>query len=340
MRGWAVCYLLSYLASSAVAVHHPLHRHRHDNKKRTEVLIVEEDVTVEVIEETIYLPGPPPKDYEQFPEGRKKEHEHAVHPLTTFTLRDGSVTVFAGPEPTSRRSGHGAGRGGGGKLHVAPPNPDTTEVDSGAGETSSLNPTGSSSTIANSNFDSYTTLSSTSRDGPGSATLSTYPSASLSGSDRSDPSDNASPLKKSTASTSTVADSSPTRTAPTSSVIPAEASSTASSAPTPSHSGAYPFSALVAFGDNLSDNGNGSYAHNVAADNATHVVKGNAIYGARTWTNGPVAVSYLADLLGVPMDQNFAFGHAWGGANFGATIDDTMQQSSMCLPFRIPDFPF
>ena len=335
MHGWAVCYLLSYLASSAVAVRHPLHRHRHDNKKRTEVLIVEEDVTVEVIEETIYLPGPPPKDYEQSPE--KKEHEHAVHPLTTFTLPDGSVTVFAGPEPTSRRSGHGAGRSGEGNLHVALPNSGTTGVGSGAGEASSLNP---SSTIADSNFDSYTTLSSTIGAGPGSATISAHPSASLGGSDRSDPSDTASPREKSTASTSTVADSSPTRTAPTSSMIPAQASSAASSAPTPSHSGAYPFSALVAFGDNLSDNGNGSYAHNVAADNATHVVKGNAIYGARTWTNGPVAVSYLADLLGVPMDQNFAFGHAWGGANFGATIDDTMQQSSMYLTFGIPDFPF
>lgn len=28
------------------------------------------------------------------------------------------------------------------------------------------------------------------------------------------------------------------------------------------------------------------------------------------------------------MDQNFAFGHAWGGSDFGATIDDTMQQSN------------
>ena len=102
----------------------------------------------------------------------------------------------------------------------------------------------------------------------------------------------------------------------------------ASSAAAPSRSGSYPFSALVAFGDNLSDNGNGSYAHNVAANSPTDVVDGNKIYGAKTWTNGPIAVSYLTDLLGVPMDQNFAFGHAWGGSDFGATIDDTMQQSN------------
>lgn len=116
-----------------------------------------------------------------------------------------------------------------------------------------------------------------------------------------------------------------------SSVVPPDvspASTTASSAAAPSQSGAYPFSALVAFGDNLSDNGNGSYAHNVAANNATDVVDGNTIYGARTWTDGPVAVSYLTDLLGVPMTQNLAFGHAWGGSHFGATIDDTMQQSN------------
>lgn len=31
------------------------------------------------------------------------------------------------------------------------------------------------------------------------------------------------------------------------------------------------------------------------------------------------------------MTQNFAFGHAWGGSDFGATIDDTMQQSNFSL---------
>ena len=87
--------------------------------------------------------------------------------------------------------------------------------------------------------------------------------------------------------------------------------------------GKYPFSALVAFGDNLSDNGNGSYAHHVAdRDNPE-----NTIYGARTWTNAQVAVSFLTDLLAVPMNQNFAFGHAWGGSDAGATLDNTMYVS-------------
>ena len=91
----------------------------------------------------------------------------------------------------------------------------------------------------------------------------------------------------------------------------------------PKSTGKYPFSALVAFGDNLSDNGNGSYAHHVVdRDNPD-----NTIYGARTWTNAQVAVSFLTDLLGVPMNQDFAFGHAWGGADAGATLDNTMYVS-------------
>lgn len=57
---------------------------------------------------------------------------------------------------------------------------------------------------------------------------------------------------------------------------------------------AYPFTKLVAFGDELSDNGNGSYAHGITGDPAN-------VYGFGTWTDGPVAVSYLADLLGVPL---------------------------------------
>lgn len=94
--------------------------------------------------------------------------------------------------------------------------------------------------------------------------------------------------------------------------------STSSSGSQPT--GKYPFSALVAFGDNLSDNGNGSYAHHVADKNNPN----NAIYGARTWTNAQVAVSYLTDLLGVPMNQDFAFGHAWGGSDAGASLDNTI----------------
>ena len=36
-----------------------------------------------------------------------------------------------------------------------------------------------------------------------------------------------------------------------------------------------------------------------------------------------MAVSYLVDLLDVPLTKNFAFGHAWGGSQAGACIDDT-----------------
>lgn len=78
---------------------------------------------------------------------------------------------------------------------------------------------------------------------------------------------------------------------------------------------AYPFNQLVAFGDELSDNGNGSYKANITGDPRN-------VYGFGTWTNGPVAVSYLADLLGVPL-RDLAFGGCCGGGSFGATIDNS-----------------
>ncbi|KAI1328376.1 hypothetical protein F5Y16DRAFT_369530 [Xylariaceae sp. FL0255] len=81
----------------------------------------------------------------------------------------------------------------------------------------------------------------------------------------------------------------------------------------------YPFSKLVAFGDELSDNGNGSYAHGIAGNPET-------IYGFGTWTDGPVAVQYLASLLDVPL-TDYAFGAANGGAQFGATINNTYTPS-------------
>ena len=81
----------------------------------------------------------------------------------------------------------------------------------------------------------------------------------------------------------------------------------------------YPFNSLVAYGDELSDNGNGSYAHGITGDPAT-------VYGFGTWTNGPVAVSYLADLLGVPL-TDYAFGGCCGGESFGATFDNTYTKS-------------
>lgn len=78
---------------------------------------------------------------------------------------------------------------------------------------------------------------------------------------------------------------------------------------------AYPFNQIVAFGDELSDNGNGSYAHGITGNPAN-------VYGAGTWTNGPVAVSYLADLLGVPL-RDLAFGGCCGGGTYGAVLNNS-----------------
>ena len=84
---------------------------------------------------------------------------------------------------------------------------------------------------------------------------------------------------------------------------------------------------MVAFGDNLSDNGNGSVAHGVADANDPT----NSIYGFNTWTDGPIMASYLSDLLGVPL-LDYAFGHADGGSKFGATIDNSYTQSTANAP--------
>lgn len=78
--------------------------------------------------------------------------------------------------------------------------------------------------------------------------------------------------------------------------------------------GQYPFSKLVAFGDELSDNGNGSFAHGITGNPAN-------VYGFGTWTDGPVAVQYLASLLDVPL-TDYAFGASNGAAEFGATVNN------------------
>lgn len=84
-------------------------------------------------------------------------------------------------------------------------------------------------------------------------------------------------------------------------------------------------SRLVAFGDEMSDNGNGSYAHGMTG-NPPKVYGG---YG--TLTNGPVAVSYLADLLGAPL-VDYAFGACCGGGKIGATIDSAYTPSDAGAP--------
>jgi phospholipase/lecithinase/hemolysin len=92
----------------------------------------------------------------------------------------------------------------------------------------------------------------------------------------------------------------------------------------------YPFNELVVFGDELSDNGNGSYAHNITGGGSNN-------YGFGTWTDGPVAVSYLADLLDVPLND-YAFGSSNGGSTIGATIDNayTLSGSKLLSGEAIP----
>lgn len=72
----------------------------------------------------------------------------------------------------------------------------------------------------------------------------------------------------------------------------------------------------------------GSYAHGVSGNPAT-------IYGFGTWTNGPVAVSYLSTYLGIPLATDYAYGHANGGSLFGATIDNTYTNSTAGAPDAI-----
>lgn len=81
----------------------------------------------------------------------------------------------------------------------------------------------------------------------------------------------------------------------------------------------YPFKKAVAFSDELSDNGNGYYAHGITGDPAS-------VYGFGTWTNGPVAVSCLSDLLSAPI-TDYAFGGCCGGGDFGATFDNAYTSS-------------
>jgi hypothetical protein len=55
------------------------------------------------------------------------------------------------------------------------------------------------------------------------------------------------------------------------------------------------------------------------------------MYGFRTWTNGPVAVSYLTNLPKVPM-RDFAFGGCCGGSFGGATLDNPYTKSQAGAP--------
>lgn len=121
---------------------------------------------------------------------------------------------------------------------------------------------------------------------------------------------------------------SPTSTRP-SSTGPIVTSSTSTTYPKSStqdnsKSSEYPFTYLLAFGDELSDNGNGSYAHSITGSPAN-------VYGYGTWTNGPVAVSYLSDLLSTPL-TDYAYGGCCGGGSFGASLSNTYTKSPAGAP--------
>ena len=78
----------------------------------------------------------------------------------------------------------------------------------------------------------------------------------------------------------------------------------------------YPWKWVVAYGDELSDNGSGSYLADITGDPRD-------VYGFKTWTNGPVAATYLTQMLGTPMGWDYAIGGDNGGSGIGATISST-----------------
>ncbi|KAL8287434.1 hypothetical protein RQP46_003292 [Phenoliferia psychrophenolica] len=101
-----------------------------------------------------------------------------------------------------------------------------------------------------------------------------------------------------------------------------------------------PFSHIVAFGDDLSDNGQGllrrkshagehadvsnlggSYRHGITGDPKT-------LWGFGTWTDGHVSVTKLAQLLGLPLSYDYAFGSSGGGEKIGSVCDNSLIPSS------------
>ncbi|KAJ9653827.1 hypothetical protein H2198_007055 [Neophaeococcomyces mojaviensis] len=93
----------------------------------------------------------------------------------------------------------------------------------------------------------------------------------------------------------------------------------------------HPFTSLITFGDELSDNGNGSYAHGIS-NSLTPSSPPNPIYGYGTWTNGPIAASYLSTSLDIPNTASYAFGGCCGGSKSGATLSNTYTPSQASVP--------
>lgn len=60
--------------------------------------------------------------------------------------------------------------------------------------------------------------------------------------------------------------------------------------------------------------------HNITGDYASG--SGTHLWGANTWTDGPVAVTDMANSLGLPITYDYAFGSSQGGAQIGSVCSN------------------
>ncbi|KAK4703950.1 hypothetical protein P7C70_g2272, partial [Phenoliferia sp. Uapishka_3] len=91
-----------------------------------------------------------------------------------------------------------------------------------------------------------------------------------------------------------------------------------------------PFTHMIAFGDDYSDNGLGSFAHGITGDPKT-------LWGFGTWTDGHVSVTALARRLGIPLTYDYAFGSSGGGEVIGSVCDSTLIDSSQSKSYAMLD---
>lgn len=87
-----------------------------------------------------------------------------------------------------------------------------------------------------------------------------------------------------------------------------------------------PFNKIVAFGDDFTDNGEGSYAHGITGNPETG--KGRMMWGNGTFTDGQVAVSYLSQDLNIPLTVDYAFGSSGGAQTIGSVCDTGLVKHS------------
>lgn len=79
-----------------------------------------------------------------------------------------------------------------------------------------------------------------------------------------------------------------------------------------------PFNKVIAFGDDFTDNGDGSFAHGITGKG------GDKMWGNGTFTNGPIAVSYMAEQLGLPLVMDYAYGSSGGAGTVGSVCDNSL----------------